>query len=412
MTEALLSIGGNLGDRLANLQAVVRMLDDHDGLFVREVSSLYETEPFGVEGQPDYLNALVRVETGLAPEALLDVCQQIEAGLGRVRVERWGARTVDIDILTFGTLRRDDARLTLPHPRMAERAFVQIPLRELEAGRIEWTDEVRPFAFGWCPQSRQIPLWIHRAETGSTNDDAKRLAAAGLPNGSVVVADRQTAGRGRMGRVWRSDAGAGVWMSIVLRPDNLDARRGGLLPLAAGLAVARFLHGLGVPAQLKWPNDVLCDGRKICGILCESTASGFRLDRVVVGIGLNLFQQKEDFGPELAETATSLAMEKPELAELTRDGAAAALLSETLKAVTMMDTEKETFLAQYRDLSCLVGRTVGVIRVPNGEIAAEHIEGEVLGFSGDGALILATARGNRELASGEVTLRPAGGTQS
>ncbi len=412
MTEAYLSIGGNLGDRLANLQAVVRMLGDREEIAVREASSLYETEPFGVTRQPDYLNAVLRIETGLEPEALLDTCQLIEARLGRVRIERWGARTVDIDILTYGSLRQVDVRLTLPHPRMTERAFVQIPLQELRKGRIEWTDEVRPFAFDWCPWCRRTPLWVHRTETGSTNDDAKQLATAGLPGGSVVVADRQTAGRGRMGRVWQSDAGAGVWMSILLRPDGMDSRRGGLLPLAAGLAVARHLRGLGVPAQLKWPNDVLCNGRKICGILCESVTSGSFLDRVVVGIGLNLFQQAATFGPELAERATSLVMENPELTELTRDGTAAALLSETLKAVTMMNTENETFLAKYRELSCLIGRTVGVVRVPAGKNGAENMEGEVLGFSGEGALILATARGNIELASGEVTLRPAGGTQA
>lgn len=412
MTEAFLSIGGNLGDRLANLRAAVWMLGDLEDVSVREASSLFETEPFGVTGQPDYLNAVLRIDTGLDPEALLDACQQIEARLGRVRIERWGARTVDIDILTYGSLRLDDARLTLPHPRMAERAFVQIPLRELREGRIEWTDEVRPFAFGWCPSSRRTPLWIHRTETGSTNDDAKSLASAGLPGGSVVVADRQTAGRGRMGREWQSDAGAGVWMSILLRPNSMDSRQGGLLPLAAGLAVAHHLRGLGVPALLKWPNDVLCNGRKICGILCESVTTGSFLDRVVIGIGLNMFQQAAAFGAELAQIATSLRMENPELAELTRDETAAALLSETLKAVTMMDTEKETFLTQYRELSCLIGRTVGVMRIPAGENGAERVEGEVLGFSGEGALILATARGNIELASGEVTLRPAGGTQA
>jgi biotin-(acetyl-CoA carboxylase) ligase len=78
----------------------------------------------------------------------------------------------------------------------------------------------------------------------------------------------------------------------------------------------------------------------------------------------------------------------------------------------MMNTENETFLAKYRELSCLIGRTVGVVRVPAGKNGAENMEGEVLGFSGEGALILATARGNIELASGEVTLRPAGGTQA
>jgi len=406
VTRARLSIGGNLGDREANLARAVAMLDAADGVRGLAASSVYETAPVGVDGQPDYLNGVLEVEAGLSPDGLLAVCQEVENRLGRVRTVRWGARTVDIDILTFGDVRSDRPELVLPHPRMEERAFVQIPLRELRDGHIEWTAEVRPHRFGWCPAWIPGPRWIHRDETGSTNDDLRRLAEAGLPEGSVVVADRQTAGRGRLGRVWQSPAGAGVWMSILFRPVGMETRLAGLLPLAAGLAAARTLRGLGADVWLMWPNAVLYGDKKLCGILCESVSAGVRLELAVVGMGLNLFQTPDDFGPELAGTATSLAIERPDLHGLTRDAVAGALLSETLKTVRMVDTQKDALLDAYRDLSRLIGRSV-VARRPIG--SADGISGVVTGISAWGALVLQTAQGSIELESGEVTLRPAGG---
>lgn len=409
MTQSFLSIGGNLGDRVSNLRQAVEALDAMEGIRVQEASSLYETSPVGVSGQPDYLNAVLRIETERDPDGLLEACHAVENRLGRERTVRWGARTADIDILTFGDVRSDRPELLLPHPRMGERDFVQIPLRELRDGHIEWTGDVRPFAFAWCLYTTRTPRWLHRATTGSTNDDIRQLAAVGLPAESVVVADRQTAGRGRMGRVWQSREGIGVWMSILFRPSGTDARLGGLVPLAAGLAVARTLRAMGVEAWLKWPNDVLCRGRKICGILCESIASGTRLEQVTVGIGLNLFHTREDFGSELAGTATSLVLEKPELSGATRDAIASGLLSETVKTVRMVDTEKDALLEEYRVLSWLIGRTVRAKR-PSG--AGDGIQGTVTGISAVGALILQTAQGPIELESGEVTLHPAGGIPS
>ncbi len=226
MTEAYLSIGGNLGDRLANLQAVVRMLGDREEIAVREASSLYETEPFGVTGQPDYLNAVLRIETGLEPEALLDTCQLIEARLGRVRIERWGARPVDIDILTYGSLRQVDVRLTLPHPRMTERAFVQIPLQELRKGRIEWTDEVRPFAFDWCPWCRRTPLWVHPYRD---RIDQRRREAAGHSGSAWRIGGR----RGPSDRRTRPD-GACVAVRRGCRRMDVDSAAAGRHGLQAG----------------------------------------------------------------------------------------------------------------------------------------------------------------------------------
>jgi 2-amino-4-hydroxy-6-hydroxymethyldihydropteridine diphosphokinase len=131
MSIAYLSLGSNLGDRLATLTAAVRSLEQ-PGTRVLQVSSVYETAPQGKTDQPDFLNIAVRVETALAPPDLLTHIQQVELALGRVRTVRWGPRTVDIDILLYGTEVCAAPGLELPHPRMLERAFVLIPLLELD----------------------------------------------------------------------------------------------------------------------------------------------------------------------------------------------------------------------------------------------------------------------------------------
>ncbi len=130
--RAYLGLGSNLGDRLANLRRAVALLAAQPGLrFVRS-SRVYETDPVGGPPQPDYLNAVVEIETDLPARQLLDACRRVEEELGRVRDERWGARTVDVDVLTYGNEEFDEPELTVPHPRMHERGFVLVPLAELD----------------------------------------------------------------------------------------------------------------------------------------------------------------------------------------------------------------------------------------------------------------------------------------
>jgi 2-amino-4-hydroxy-6-hydroxymethyldihydropteridine diphosphokinase len=131
VTVAYLGLGANLGDRLAGLQRAVDLLSAK-GVRVVASSRVWETEPVGGPDQPDYLNAVVRVETELEPMQLLAACQRVERALGRVREVRWGPRTIDIDVLLFGDVTIEDPTLTLPHPRMLERAFVLLPLLELD----------------------------------------------------------------------------------------------------------------------------------------------------------------------------------------------------------------------------------------------------------------------------------------
>ncbi len=131
MTVAYLSVGSNIGDRLYHLVEAVRALRSYDGVEVLAVSSIYETTPVGYADQADFLNVAVCVETAVGARGLLDVCQQIEQELGRERTIRWGPRTVDLDILLYGTDTIEAENLIVPHPRMHERAFVLIPLLEI-----------------------------------------------------------------------------------------------------------------------------------------------------------------------------------------------------------------------------------------------------------------------------------------
>lgn len=128
MNTAYLSLGSNIGDRVANLAAAVRLLPD-----VVAVSSLYETVPQGKTDQPDFLNLAVQVRTALDPLSFLRQCQEVERSLGRVRKERWGPRSIDIDIALWNREQVTLPDLAIPHPRVHERAFVLIPVLELDS---------------------------------------------------------------------------------------------------------------------------------------------------------------------------------------------------------------------------------------------------------------------------------------
>jgi 2-amino-4-hydroxy-6-hydroxymethyldihydropteridine diphosphokinase len=129
---AFLGLGSNLGDRLTNLQAAVDALQAEPGLRVRASSRVWETTPVGGPPQPDYLNAVIRIETDLSARDLLDVARRVETRLGRIRKERWGARTMDVDVLLYDDEEVDESDLVVPHPRMKQRAFVLLPLLDLE----------------------------------------------------------------------------------------------------------------------------------------------------------------------------------------------------------------------------------------------------------------------------------------
>ncbi|WP_281409278.1 2-amino-4-hydroxy-6-hydroxymethyldihydropteridine diphosphokinase [Chelativorans sp. Marseille-P2723] len=129
--RAFLGLGGNVGEPEKTMAAALRALDSHDRVRVVQASSLYRTPPWGKLDQPDFLNAAAEIATGLKPQELLALCLDTERALKRERVERWGPRNIDIDILTYGDRRIDGSGLEIPHPRMLARAFVLLPLAEI-----------------------------------------------------------------------------------------------------------------------------------------------------------------------------------------------------------------------------------------------------------------------------------------
>jgi 2-amino-4-hydroxy-6-hydroxymethyldihydropteridine diphosphokinase len=134
--QAVIALGSNVGNRLERLQSAIDALADTPGLEVKAVSPVYETEPWGVEPgtQSSYFNAVVLVRTTLPPGSLLERGHAIEEALERVREERWGPRTIDVDIVAYQGVVSDDPRLTLPHPRVHERAFVLVPWYDVDPG--------------------------------------------------------------------------------------------------------------------------------------------------------------------------------------------------------------------------------------------------------------------------------------
>lgn len=141
MNEAFISMGSNLGNRMGNLKKALSLLSSHPSITVINVSSVYETDPVGYAGQDDFLNLVCRIETDLTPLSLLMYSHTIEQILHRERTIRFGPRTIDVDILTYDDLVIRTDELTIPHPRMRERAFVQIPLREILEGKDLRSDE-------------------------------------------------------------------------------------------------------------------------------------------------------------------------------------------------------------------------------------------------------------------------------
>ena len=131
LSTAFLSLGSNLGDRLANLKVAVEKIEESDKIEVKEVSPVYETQPLGYEGQGWFLNLVAEVQTSLEPSVLLERLLSIEDRMGRIREKKWGPRNIDLDILLYDDRTVCSERLTIPHPRMHERRFVLAPLAQI-----------------------------------------------------------------------------------------------------------------------------------------------------------------------------------------------------------------------------------------------------------------------------------------
>jgi BirA family biotin operon repressor/biotin-[acetyl-CoA-carboxylase] ligase len=241
------------------------------------------------------------------------------------------------------------------------------------------------------------PVPVLMAQVGSTNDEVTALAAGGAPEGTCVVAEEQTAGRGRLDRTWVSPPGAGLWASVLIRPADVPKARWGLLSLAAGLAAADALAaGCRVRAELKWPNDVVvvnaaCGGdgglKKIGGILASAASD----DVIVLGIGINVSLRGDELPIPMASSVL-LEAGTPDRA---------ALLVELLRAlqvrVGQWRSGDPAMLADYRRLCCTIGRPVDV-QLPSGAT----VVGVVSGVDDDGHLLVSDGEVTQRVTAGDV----------
>lgn len=243
---------------------------------------------------------------------------------------------------------------------------------------------------------------IFLEETGSTNDYAKELATRGGSNGTAVVARRQTAGKGRLGRSFDSPAEKGVYFTLLLRPD-IQIETLNRVTLLAAVAIADAVEELaGVRPGIKWINDLYLDGRKLCGILTECSVEGEtgRVSYAAVGIGLNLHQRVEDFPPELREKAGSVEMLTGRHIAAADYAAAAFRCFERYFFDGNFPANQEEILQRYREDLFFLGREVEVREMMRSYRAT------ALDIDGDGRLLVRDGSGQlRTLNSGEISIR-------
>jgi 2-amino-4-hydroxy-6-hydroxymethyldihydropteridine diphosphokinase len=455
--RAWIGLGANLGHRRETLAEAVVALAGIGQLAA--VSGLYRSAPVGGPPQPWYANAVVALDTVLEPPELLAALQAVERRFGRVRTVRWGARTLDLDILAYDDVTWTTPTLRLPHPEASRRRFVLEPWVDIWpdgvlAGRPlrSWLDAVRDQvvervadgdwwarpgtavpADGWAPPlittlaraghrivhdqdtwrivdgpggvgpeairrhvvagSGREWLWVSLGSTDSTMD-AARQAWSCWRRPLVVVAEIQRRGRGRRGRRWWADPGAGLTMSFAFSVPTAALARPFALWAGAAAAVA-VERVTGVRVELKWPNDGLIARRKCLGILVE-TAVGPHEALVVVGIGVNVNGRAPDAVPD----ATTLERETGR--PWPRAALATAIADSWRTMVTAGDdpVQQARWLDEWRRRDATYGHLVRVVPAAGAPWA-----GRACGVLADGALVVETAAGRRLVRADEVSLR-------
>jgi BirA family biotin operon repressor/biotin-[acetyl-CoA-carboxylase] ligase len=236
-------------------------------------------------------------------------------------------------------------------------------------------------------KTERLGQTIHYMEScPSTQIVAHQLAQEHAPDGTVVLTEEQTAGRGRMARKWHSAAGKGIWMSVILRPDVVPQKAPQFTLVAAVAAVRAIEQVTGLKPEIKWPNDVLIKGKKCTGILTELQSDADGIQALIIGIGLNVNQVPLDFDPEVQDIATSLKMESGE--EVDRRKLVSALL-QFLEQYTDLYIEHGFGLLKlmWESYSSTIGRPV------RARMVKETLEGIAEGITDDGVLQLRTADG-------------------
>ncbi len=459
-------------------------------------SSIFETEPQGRRDQDWFLNCVVAIETEWSPTEILACARRIETVMGRRRLRHWGPRTIDIDILVYGDAVMRTPQLTLPHPRLHERAFALVPLamlaphlelpghglvsdlasrRAAEEGQglREWgplpllghvpptPGPVQPgtapprgatrsrllqalrnapagvsgqrlaedlgvsraavwkhiqrlrqdgysihgtAGSGYCLQTegdvlsleslaghapRTIGRVIHVLRSvDSTNATARQLALEGSSEGTVVLAEEQTKGRGRNGRGFLSPPG-GVYLSVVLRPDIPPAAATRFTLLTAVAVSEALEESAGLAPHIKWPNDILLADSKVAGILLELAGREDRVEFIVAGVGINVLSAPDG--------VPAVAVIEQAAHPVTRADVARAVL-DRLDTDYALYTEGKwpEILSAWRDRCVTLGQLVRVHTIHG------VIEGHALDVTEDGALLVRVGTDTQVVLAGDV----------
>lgn len=232
----------------------------------------------------------------------------------------------------------------------------------------------------------------------STNTKAQELAEKGYPSGTLVVADKQESGKGRRGRSWVSPSGTGIFMTLMIKPD-INPNNASMLTLVAALAVAKAITSVtGEEAMIKWPNDIVINGKKVCGILTEMNAQFDYINHIVVGIGINV--HNESFPEEISQMASSLMIEAGG-----KRFHRAQIIAETM---SYFEQYYDTFL-KTQNLSALVREYDELLVNRNKSVRVldpkEPFDGKAMGITPKGELIVDTWESRKLVSSGEVSVR-------
>ena len=234
--------------------------------------------------------------------------------------------------------------------------------------------------------------------TDSTNTQAKNLADSGHPHGTLCVADEQNSGKGRRGRSWNSPSGTGIFMTLVLKPD-MNPNHASMLTLVTAMAVDRAIKDVsGLEARIKWPNDIVINGKKICGILTEMSAQFDYINHIVIGIGINV--HNESFPEEIAHMASSMLLESGGQHYHRADIIEKILeYFESYYEIFMRTEDLSGLMREYNSLLVNIRQKVRVLD------PREPFEGTAVGITKNGELIVDTWQSRKLVSSGEVSVR-------
>lgn len=239
----------------------------------------------------------------------------------------------------------------------------------------------------------------YQPSVDSTNRLAKKLAYHGAADGAIVVAEEQTGGKGRLDRNFFSPRGKGIWFSIILRP-NLLPKDAPKCTLMAAVAVAEAMARFNLKAEIKWPNDILHDGRKLVGILTEITGEIGKIDYLIIGVGINANISRDEFPEELRDIASSLS--EVNGGEISRVKFFRALLEEFDKLYREVNAAGfDKILERWRKYNITLGKNIRVISAGDGT----SFTGKAVDLNHDGALVVETADGLQTVYAGDVSIR-------